>query len=70
MLTVFFDNQVVVYAEFMPKKTTINAAAYCETLTRLRKAIKDKKPGKLSKKLVLLHDEATPHSACVTRDLF
>lgn len=69
MLTLFFDNQGVVYSEYMPRGTTINSEAYCETLKRLRKAIKERRPGKLSKGIVLLHDNATPHSARVTLDL-
>lgn len=69
MLTLFFDNEGVVLAEFMPKGTTINSAAYCATLKRLRKALKDRRPGKLTRKIVLIHDNATPHSARVTQDL-
>lgn len=69
MLTIFFDNKGVVHTEFMPKGSTINSVSYCETLKRLRKAIKDRRPGKLTKGIVLLHDNATPHSARITKEL-
>lgn len=41
MLTPFFDNQDVVFSEFMQKSSTIYSATYCETLIKLRKTIKD-----------------------------
>lgn len=62
----FFDNQGIVHTEFM-QKGTIDAATYCEALSRLRKTIKERSPGKLSKGVALLHGNATPHSACVGR---
>ena len=66
LATVFFDCEGVVYTEFMPKGSTINAASYCETLKHLRKAIKDRRPGRLSDGIILLHDNAMPHKAAVT----
>lgn len=49
MLTLFFDSEGLVHAEFMSKEITINAASYCNTL-RLRKAIRDQLHSKLSPK--------------------
>ncbi len=66
MLTVFFDHEGVVYSEFTPKGSTVNSETYCKTLKNLRKAIKDRRPGKLTDGVILLHDNATPHSARVT----
>ena len=63
MATVFFDMEGVVHVEFMQKGTTINSASYCQTLNRLRKAIKEKRRGKLSAGVILLHDNATLHTA-------
>jgi len=63
----YFDNQGVVYSEFVPRgSTTINSASYCETLKDSRKAIKDRLPVKLTKGI---HDNAPPRSANVTRRL-
>ncbi|GFS71989.1 histone-lysine N-methyltransferase SETMAR [Trichonephila clavipes] len=53
----------------MPPGTTINAAAYCLTLKRLRRAIQNKRKGMLINGVRLLHDNARPHTALVTKAL-
>ncbi|GFS10396.1 histone-lysine N-methyltransferase SETMAR [Elysia marginata] len=47
---------------------TINAARYCQTLDKLREAIRRKRPGQLTNGVILQHDNATPHTARVTQD--
>ncbi|GFU87794.1 histone-lysine N-methyltransferase SETMAR [Trichonephila clavipes] len=42
MATVFWDRHGVLLVEFNQQGTTINAAAYCATLTKLRRAIQNK----------------------------
>ncbi|GFU37368.1 histone-lysine N-methyltransferase SETMAR [Trichonephila clavipes] len=53
----------------MQQGTTINAAAYCATLTKLRRAIQNKRRGLLTSVVLLLHDNARPHSAINTKNL-
>ncbi|UYV66314.1 hypothetical protein LAZ67_4001298 [Cordylochernes scorpioides] len=53
--------------ESAPKKT--KAARYCEVLTKLKAAIKRKRPGLLSRKVLLVHDNARPHAARTTQTL-
>ncbi|GFT94440.1 uncharacterized protein TNCV_1566191 [Trichonephila clavipes] len=53
----------------MQQGTTINAAAYCATLTKLRRAIQNKRRGLLTSGVLLLHDNASPHSAINTQNL-
>ncbi|GFV05067.1 histone-lysine N-methyltransferase SETMAR [Trichonephila clavipes] len=53
----------------MPPGTTINAAAYCQTLKRLRRAIQNKRRGMLTNGVRLLHDNARLHTALVTKAL-
>ncbi|XP_035229543.1 histone-lysine N-methyltransferase SETMAR-like [Stegodyphus dumicola] len=65
----FFDREGVVHTEFMPKGATINASSYCETLKRVRKSFKNRRPRKLSKGIVVLHDRARPHAAKQTCEL-
>jgi len=48
---------------------TINADAYCETVRKLRRAIQNKRRGMLSSGIVLLHDNARPHTAARTAQL-
>ena len=50
----------------MATRTTINADRYCETLTKLRRAIQNRRKGMLSKGINILHDNARPHAACQT----
>jgi hypothetical protein len=48
--------------DFMERGTTINAERYCETLTKLRRAIQNRRRGMLSTGVVFLHDNARPHT--------
>ncbi|GFT17399.1 histone-lysine N-methyltransferase SETMAR [Trichonephila clavipes] len=69
MATVFWDRHGVLLVEFMQQGTTINATAYCATLTKLRRAIQNKRRGLLTSGVLLLHDNARPHSAINTQNL-
>ena len=66
---VFWDRQGVLLVEFLPQCTKINSAVYCETLKKLRRAFQNKKHRMLSATILLLHDNAWPHSAAQTQDL-
>jgi hypothetical protein len=68
MAAVFWDVHGVVLVYFTPPGSTTNAAAYQETLKRLKEAIRRKRPGLLTKGLgVLLHDNARPQ-CCRNRE--
>jgi len=45
----------------MPQKTTITGHTYANTITALREAIEEKRRGKLSAGVTLLHDNAPVH---------
>ena len=45
----------------MLQKTTITGKTYANTITALREAIKEKRRGKLSAGVLLLHDNAPVH---------
>ena len=51
--------------------STINSErySYCETLKKLRRAIQNKRRGKLSSKVLFFHDNARPHTASRTWEL-
>lgn len=53
----------------MKKGKTINSIFYQETLKKLQRAIQNKRQGKLSKIVLLIHDNARPHTAYATQDL-
>jgi transposase len=69
VLSFFWDRQGVLIVQFLPKSTAINAASYSETLTKLRRAIQNKRRGMLTRRVVLLHDNAWPHTAAQTQAL-
>ncbi|GFS08619.1 histone-lysine N-methyltransferase SETMAR [Elysia marginata] len=64
MATVLWDAKGVILNDILQ---CINAAVYCSTFERLRDAIRCKRPGLLRRGVVLLHDNATPHSANLTQ---
>lgn len=68
MVTVFWDKDGVLLVDFMERGTTITADVYCETLKKLRRAIQNKRRGKLSSGIILLHDNARPHTAAKTNE--
>ena len=45
MASVFWDRNGILVVDFMPPGATINASAYCDTVTRLRRAIQNKRRG-------------------------
>ncbi|GFT18052.1 histone-lysine N-methyltransferase SETMAR [Trichonephila clavipes] len=69
MCTVFWDRKGVLLVDFLTRGDTINAAAYCATSQKLRRAIQNKRRGMLSAGVVLLHDNARPHTANRTQDI-
>ena len=60
--TVFWDCKGVQLTEFMPRGTTINSERYCRTLQKLRRAIQNRRRGRLTKGVRLHHENARPHS--------
>ncbi|KAJ4429991.1 hypothetical protein ANN_22195 [Periplaneta americana] len=63
MCTVFWDRKGILLIDFLPRGETVNADRYCETLRKLRRAIQNKRRGMLTAGVVLLHDNARPHTA-------
>ncbi|KAJ4436885.1 hypothetical protein ANN_17017 [Periplaneta americana] len=69
MCTVFWDRKGVLLIEFMPRGETINRETYCQTLKKFRCTIQNKRRGMLTDGVVLLHDNARPHTARDTQNL-
>ena len=59
MLTSFFDKDGPILIDFLQHGTTVNVQCYSQTLT----TIKSKWSGKLTRGVILLHDNARPHTA-------
>jgi hypothetical protein len=62
MLTVFWDCQGVLLTEFQQRGHTVTPASYCMILTKLHAAIRRKRPGLLTKGVLLMHS-GCPQSA-------
>ena len=56
MAIVFWDFCRVLLVDFPPPGSTVNAAAYKETLKRLKEAIWKKRPGLLTTGILFLHN--------------
>jgi len=67
MLTVFWDSQGPILETYQERETTVTSAMYCDMLQReLKPAIHSKRRGKLSKEILLLHDNVRLHTAAHT----
>ena len=56
MITVFWDSHGVILLDFLPKGETINSARYQETLKKLARALRLKRPN--LQNVILHHDNA------------
>ena len=61
MLTVFWDTQGPILETYQECGTTVTGATYCDMLQgEMKPAICSKRRGKLSKEILLFHDNARP----------
>lgn len=70
MLSVWWDMKGIIHYELLEPKQTVNAQLYSQQLIRLDQKIREKRPGQGhgNKKIILLHDNARPHVALVTKE--
>ena len=68
MSTVFWDRKGIPSIDWFPDKTTINSDYYLSELRELREVIKRERRGKLSKGILLQHDNARSHVSYQTKD--
>jgi len=65
MHTVFCDAEGLILDEFVEHGQTTTAARYVQTLHKLRRALRDKRPGQ---NIIILHDNPRPHTARLTSE--
>jgi [histone H3]-lysine36 N-dimethyltransferase SETMAR len=70
MATIFWDSEGPLLVDYMPHKTTITGGYYANLLLKLREAINNERLGKLSKGVLILHDNAPVHKAHVAMAAF
>jgi len=69
MLTIFWDVNGPILVHFQEKGLTVNSARYSDLLVnKLKPTIQLKCWGLLSRRVFLLHDNASPHSAVHTME--
>ena len=67
MMTIFWDSDGVLLTDYLSHGTTINGPYYASLLERLRSAIKEKRRGKLTQGVLLLHDNAPVHKSNIAQ---
>ena len=68
MATVFWDFKGVLLVDFLHARRTVNVAYYCNLLEKVRAAYRSKRRGFPIRDVLLLHDNARPHSAALTQE--
>jgi histone-lysine N-methyltransferase SETMAR len=69
MLTIFWDVSGPILVHFQEKGQTVTIAQYSDMLVNeLKPTIRSKRQGLLSKRVLLLHNNARPHTAAHTVD--
>jgi hypothetical protein len=69
MLTIFWDVNGPILVHFQEKGQTVNSMRYSDMLVNeLKPTIQSNRRGLLSKRILLLHDNARPHTAAHTVD--
>lgn len=72
MLLLFFDEQGVIHAEYLPQSTsnqkyTVTAQYFISVLHKFLESLKKKRPEKISNGWIFHMDNASPHTAQITR---
>ena len=67
MMIIFWDKDGVLLIEYLPLGTTINGSCYASIIERLPSVIVEKERGKVSREVLLLHDNAPIHKCKVVQ---
>ena len=61
MMMIFWEKDGVLLTEYLPRGTTINGQCYASIIERLRSVIVKKGRGKVSREVLLFHDNVPIH---------
>ena len=67
MMTVFWDENGVLLLDFLPHEETATGIYYSHLITKFLAAIEEKRRGKLTRGVLLLHDDAPIHKSNVVQ---
>ena len=69
MLCVWWDRRGIIHFELLNRNETVTADLYVQQLQRVHQSLLEKRPALVNRKnVVLLHDNARPHTARVTQE--
>jgi len=63
----FWDQDGILLIEYLPKDQTMNAEYYSSLLVKLKDILKEKRSGKFTKGVLILHDNVPAHRALATQ---
>jgi hypothetical protein len=67
LASIFWDKDGILRIDYLPKGQTINAEYYSSLLVQLKDILKKKRSGKVTKRVLFLHDNAPAHRAFATQ---
>jgi hypothetical protein len=67
MATIFWDCQRIMLTDFKERNTTNTGEYYASLMYKLKDAIKEKRRGKFSRGVRLLHDNAPVHNSVAAK---
>jgi len=67
LASVFWDQDSILFTDYLPKGQTINAEYYPPLLVQLNDILKEKRRGKFIKGVLFLHDDSPAHRALATQ---
>jgi len=67
LASIFWDQDGILLIDYLSKGQTINADYYSSLLVQLNDILKEKRPGKITKGVLFLHDNAPAHRAHATQ---
>ena len=69
MLCVWWDRRGIIHFELLNRNETVTADLYLQQLQHVHQSLLEKRPALVNRKnVVLLHDNARPHTARVTQE--
>jgi len=67
LASIFWDQDSILRIDYLPKGQTINAEYYLSLLVQMKDILKGKRRGKVTKRVLILHDNAPAHRALATQ---
>lgn len=69
LLCVWWDRQGIIHHELLNRNETVTGDVYVQQLQRVQEKLLEKRPALVNRKnVILLHDNARPHTARVTQE--